>query len=83
MAHQFHFNSYILDNLPVPNTGFDVVQDAAVPELKMYITSRGIKSFFVRRRIRGRDKRIIMNNFNRFDPQLVKIIGHFLNGAPP
>ena len=27
MAHQFYFNPYILDNLPAPASGFDVVQD--------------------------------------------------------
>ena len=48
MAHQFYFNPYILDNLPAPSSGFDVVQDVSEPRLRMYITSRGIKSFFVK-----------------------------------
>ncbi len=67
MAHQFYFNSYILDNLPAPAKGFDVVQDLSEPRLRMYITSRGVKTFFVRKRVRGKDKRIIIGNYPNVD----------------
>lgn len=67
MAHQFFFNTYILDNLPSPETGFDVVQDISEPRLRMYITQRGVKSFFVRKRINGRDKRIIIGKYPETD----------------
>lgn len=67
MAHQFFFNSYILDNLPAPQTGFDVVQDVSEPRLRMYITSRGIKTFFVRKRVNGKDRRIIIGNYPDVD----------------
>lgn len=67
MAHQFYFNPYILDNLPAPSSGFDVVQDLSEPRLRMYVTSRGVKSFFVRKRVGGRDKRIIIGNYPEMD----------------
>ncbi|MBR5903969.1 MAG: integrase family protein [Alphaproteobacteria bacterium] len=67
MAHQFFFNTYILDSLPAPETGFDVVQDLSEPRLRMYITQRGVKSFFVRKRINGRDKRIIIGKYPDVD----------------
>ena len=67
MAHQFFFNTYILDNLPAPEKGFDVVQDLSEPRLRMYITQRGVKSFFVRKRIHGRDKRIIIGKYPETD----------------
>lgn len=67
MAHQFFFNPYILDNLPAPQSGFDVVQDLSEPRLRMYITSRGVKTFFVRKRIRGADKRIIIGKYPDVD----------------
>ena len=67
MAHQFFFNSYILDSLPAPETGFDVVQDLSEPRLRMYITQRGVKSFFVRKRVKGRDKRIIIGKYPETD----------------
>ena len=63
MAHQFFFNPYILDNLVAPARGFDVVQDISEPRLRMYITSRGVKTFFVRKRINGRDRRVIIGNY--------------------
>ena len=67
MAHQFFFNPYILDNLPAPAAGFDVVQDISEPRLRMYVTSRGAKTFFVRKRIRGRDKRVIIGSYPDVD----------------
>lgn len=67
MAHQFFFNPFILDNLPAPNTGFDVVQDISEPRLRMYVTSRGVKTFFVRKRVHGRDRRIIIGNYPTVD----------------
>ena len=67
MAHQFFFNPYILDNLPAPAKGFDVVQDMSEPRLRMYVTSRGIKTFFVRKRVHGKDKRIIIGNYPDMD----------------
>lgn len=67
MAHQFFFNPFILDNLPAPSSGFDVVQDISEPRLRMYITSRCVKSFFVRKRVHGKDKRIIIGNYPEID----------------
>lgn len=67
MAHQFFFNPYILDNLNAPSRGFDVVQDISEPRLRLYITSRGIKTFFVRKRINGRDRRIIIGKYPDMD----------------
>ncbi len=67
MAHQFFFNSYILDNLPAPQVGFDVVQDVSEPRLRMYITSRGVKTFFVRKRVNKKDKRIIIGKYPDMD----------------
>ncbi|MBR5153850.1 MAG: hypothetical protein IKW57_03600 [Alphaproteobacteria bacterium] len=67
MAHQFFFNPYILDNLPAPVAGFDVVQDLSEPRLRMYITSRGVKTFFVRKRVRGKDRRILIGKYPETD----------------
>lgn len=63
MAHQFPFNSFILGGLPAPATGFDVVQDLVDPRLRLYITSRGVKTFFTRKRVNGKDKRIIIGKY--------------------
>jgi len=63
MSHQFFFSPNIIANLPVPREGFEVVQDIAEPRLRLYITSRGIKTFFTRKRVRGRDVRIIIGRW--------------------
>ena len=67
MAHQFFFNPYILDNLNAPARGFDVVQDLSEPRLRLYITSRGVKTFFTRKRINGRDRRVIIGKYPDMD----------------
>ena len=82
MAHQFFFNPYILDNLPTPATGFDVVQDISEPQLRMYVTSRGAKTFFVRKRVRGRDKRIIIGAYPDMDIETAReMVATVLNNA--
>ena len=82
MAHQFFFNSYILDSLPAPETGFDVVQDLSEPRLRMYITQRGVKSFFVRKRVNGRDKRIIIGKYPETDIEEARAkVGEVLSEA--
>ena len=74
MAHQFFFNPYILDNLPAPMSGFDVVQDISEPRLRMYITSRGVKTFFVRKRVNGRDKRIVIGKYPDVDIETARSV---------
>jgi integrase len=82
MAHQFYFNAYILDNLPAPSTGFDVVQDISEPRLRMYITSRGVKTFFVRKRVRGKDKRILIGKYPDVDIEDARsAVPHILENA--
>ena len=87
MAHQFYFNPYILDNLPAPSSGFDVVQDISEPRLRMYITSRGVKTFFVRKRVHGKDKRILIGNYPNVDIEdargMVPTILDSANKKPP
>ncbi|MCL1785739.1 MAG: integrase family protein [Alphaproteobacteria bacterium] len=67
MSHQFYFSPHILDNLTIPKSGFDVVQDIADPRLRMYVTARGVKTFFTRKRVRGKDTRIIIGNYPGMD----------------
>ncbi|MCL2737642.1 MAG: integrase family protein [Alphaproteobacteria bacterium] len=67
MSHQFYFSPHILDNLHPPRSGFDVVQDIAEPRLRMYITARGVKTFFTRKRVHGKDVRIIIGKYPDMD----------------
>ncbi|MDR2269258.1 MAG: integrase family protein [Rickettsiales bacterium] len=63
MTQQFFFYPHILDNLQIPERGFDVCQDMGDKRLRLYITARGIKTFFTRKRVKGRDVRIILGNY--------------------
>ena len=67
MSHQFYFSPHILDNLIPPKSGFDVIQDTTEPRLRMYVTARGVKTFFTRKRVRGTDTRIIIGNHPKMD----------------
>ena len=62
-TQQFFFYPHILDNLIPPETGFDVCQDMADKRLRLYVTARGAKTFFVRKRVRGKDVRVILGNY--------------------
>lgn len=63
MSYKFPFSPAVLDNLPSPNSGFDVVQDVIEPKLRLYITSNGVRTFFTRKRVHGRDVRIIIGSY--------------------
>lgn len=63
MTQQFFFYPHILDNLSLPEVGFDVCQDMGDKRLRLYITARGVKTFFIRRRVKGKDIRIILGNY--------------------
>jgi len=63
MTQQFFFYPHILDNLPLPEAGFDVCRDMGDKRLRLYITARGIKTFFLRKRVKGKDIRIILGNY--------------------
>lgn len=67
MSHQFFFSPHILDNLMPPTSGFDVVQDISEPRLRLYITSRGVKTFFTRKRVDGRDVRLVIGRYPDVD----------------
>lgn len=82
MTQQFFFYPHILDNLPLPEKGFDVCQDMGDKRLRLYVTARGAKTFFTRRRIKGKDVRVIIGNYpnlsidearNMLDPTIQKV----------
>ncbi|MDR1071246.1 MAG: integrase family protein [Rickettsiales bacterium] len=63
MTQLFFFYPHILDNLQLPEKGFDVCQDMADKRLRLYVTARGVKTFFTRKRVKGKDVRIIIGNY--------------------
>lgn len=60
---QINFTVPTLDNLPVPLKGVVTYKDLRQPSLSIYVTSNGIKTFFVRKRVKGRDERLKIGRF--------------------
>jgi integrase len=85
MTQLFFFYPHILDNLPLPEKGFDVCQDMADKRLRLYITARGVKTFFTRKRLKGRDVRIILGNYPKMsiDEAREKVASTLQNIAKP
>ena len=59
----FNFTKTTIQNLPIPSKGYATYADIKEKGLKLYVTSKGTKSFFVRKMINGRDERIILGSF--------------------
>jgi integrase len=49
--------------LKTPEKGFDTYSDTKEKGLKLYVTSKGVKTFFIRKMIEGKDERIIIGQF--------------------
>ncbi len=60
---QINFTVSSLESLPLPEKGLVTYKDIRQPALSLYITSTGVKTFFVRKRIKGRDERLIIGRF--------------------
>ncbi|MDR2770055.1 MAG: integrase family protein [Rickettsiales bacterium] len=83
MTNLFFFYPHILENLPIPEKGFDVCRDMGDKRLRLYVTARGVKTFFVRKRVKGKDLRIILGSYPKLsidearamiDPALGKML---------
>lgn len=59
----FNFTIVGLEKVPAPEKGMRTYKDSKQPGLSIYITSNGTKTFFVRKRIKGRDERVIIGKF--------------------
>ncbi len=59
----FYFTPFFIDALQIPSHGYTTHYDTDVSDLRLYVTSRGAKTFFVRKRINGRDQRIILGSY--------------------
>ncbi len=59
----FNFTKNILMSLPVPSSSTVSYRDTKEKGLSLYVTPKGAKSFFVRKRINGRDERVVLGQF--------------------
>ena len=58
-----NFTKALIEKLEPPFKGFKTYKDTKETGLSLYITSKGAKTFFVRKRVDGKDERIILGKF--------------------
>ena len=63
METKFNFIKKKLEALPIPEKGYKTYSDTTEKGLKIYVTSKGTKTFFVRKMVNNRDERIIIGDF--------------------
>jgi hypothetical protein len=62
--NHFTFTSKALETLPIPATKRSTYYDLKARGLAIYITTTGVKTFFVYRRVHGKPERIIIGRIN-------------------
>ncbi|MFC1659179.1 tyrosine-type recombinase/integrase [Pseudomonadota bacterium] len=60
---KLNFTKSELNNISIPKTGRKYYQDIKEKGLSLYITSNGVKTFYIRKRINGKDEKIIIGNY--------------------
>ena len=70
MSSTFNFTARVIDELPPsPTPSMAIYWDEKEPGLGLYVTQNSHKSYFVRMRIRGRDRRIVLGHANEITPE--------------
>lgn len=59
-----NFTIDAIKKLPAPSKGIACYKDLQNPSLSLYVTTKGAKTFFTRKRVHGRDKRIRIGSFS-------------------
>lgn len=63
MKTQFNFTKSDIQKLKAPASGATTYRDTKEKGLSLHITAKGVITFFVRKRINGRDDRIFLGSF--------------------
>jgi integrase len=60
---EFPFSTASINALPSPVRKTQTFKDSKTGTLSLYVTPGGVKTFFVRKRVKGRDERLIIGRF--------------------
>ena len=63
ISEKINFTKSVIEKLPIPKKGLSYYKDSKEKGLSLYITTNSVITFFVRKRIGGKDERIIIGNF--------------------
>ena len=62
-SETINFTKTMIEKLPIPKSALAYYGDIKEKGLSLYITTTGVITFFVRKRINGKDERVIIGNF--------------------
>lgn len=62
IENTFNFTVHSINTLPRPAKGRNTYQDSKEPGLSVYVTKNGAKTFFVRKRVKGSNVRMIIGS---------------------
>ncbi len=88
MANKFNFTKNDIEKLTPPDKGVKTYFDTGFKGLKLYVTANGVKTFFVRKMVNGRDERFILGQYpdlsvqNARDKALITL-SELANGKNP
>lgn len=88
MANKFNFTKNDIEKLTSPEKGVNTYFDTGFKGLKLYVTANGVKTFFIRKMVNGRDERFILGQYpdlsvqNARDKALITL-SELANGKNP
>lgn len=75
-----NFTKQSIETLPIPLKGKFYYKDSKEKGLSLYVTSRGVKTFFVRKRVRGRDERLIIGSTELIPVEKARRMARIIKG---
>lgn len=63
VKNKFNFTKSDIEKLTPPKKGVSTYFDTGFKGLKIYVTANGVKTFFVRKMVNGRDERFILGQY--------------------
>ncbi len=88
LNNKFNFTKSDIEKLPIPEKSIATYFDTGLKGLKLYVTPNGVKTFFIRKMVNGRDERFILGQYpdlsvqNARDKALITL-SELANGKNP
>lgn len=88
LNNKFNFTKSDIEKLPIPEKSIATYFDTGLKGLKLYVTTNGVKTFFIRKMVNGRDERFILGQYpdlsvqNARDKALITL-SELANGKNP
>lgn len=79
MTQIINFTARTIEELPASQKNVTLYRDEKESTLGLYVTKSGHKSYFVRKRIKGKDRRIIIGSANELTPDHARNSARDLN----